>query len=54
MKQVMLEQKMLEFQATYPDMKDLSRSGRIAAMRRFCAFLRLRFEVVPQPAGQMP
>lgn len=42
-----------DLQASYPGMKGFSRSS-LFAMRQFYAFFSPRFEVVPQPVGQMP
>lgn len=48
-----VEQMAQDLQASYPGMKGFSRTS-LFAMRQFYAFLSPRFEVVPQPVGQMP
>ena len=48
-----VEQMALNLQASYPGMKDFSRTS-LFAMRQFHAFFRSQFEVVPRPVGQMP
>ena len=48
-----VEQMALDLQASYPRMKGFSRTS-LFAMRQFYAFFSPRFEVVPQPVGQMP
>jgi predicted nuclease of restriction endonuclease-like (RecB) superfamily len=48
-----VEQMAQDLQASYPGMKGFSRTS-LFAMRQFYAFFSPRFEVVPQPVGQMP
>ena len=48
-----VEQMAQDLQASYPGMKGFSRSS-LFAMRQFFAFFSPRFEVVPQPVGQLP
>lgn len=48
-----VEQMAQDLQTSYPGMKGFSRTS-LFAMRQFYAFFSPRFEVVPQPVGQMP
>jgi predicted nuclease of restriction endonuclease-like (RecB) superfamily len=48
-----VEQMAQDLQASYPGLKGFSRTS-LFAMRQFYAFFSPRFEVVPQPVGQMP
>lgn len=48
-----VEQMAQDLQASYPGMKGFSRTS-LFAMRQFYAFFSPRFEVVPQPVGQLP